>query len=129
MITWVDSPRLRLVPMADQRLVHDPSGEYSRLFWLPVVGPTALVLVQFMAASGRVEMPAEVIARSLGLAGHGQQSPLIRTLNRLRRFELTVAAGPEHWLVADAFPDLPSALRRRLPDHAQALVANRSEDR
>lgn len=128
MSRWPDSPMLRLEPLAVPGARHDPSSAYSRLFWLPVLGPTALVLMQFMAGSGDVSLPAEVVARSLGTGGHGRQSALVRTLDRLPVYELAVAAGPWHWLVADALPALPAPLHRRLPDHALALVASASED-
>lgn len=108
---------LRLYWLHQPDAVHDPSGEYSRRFWLPAIGPTGLVLVQWMAdQGGAVELPLADVARALGLGGRtGKQAPLLRTLDRLARFRVTRREGPLDWHVAAAFPDLPVQLRRHLP--------------
>lgn len=117
---------LRLYPLEDRAARHDPSCEYSRRFWLPAVGPTGLVLVQWMADQGAaLELELPEASRALGLGGrHGSQSPLVRTLDRMTRFRLTRRQGPLDWSVAVAFPDLPPALHRHLPSHVDARLAS-----
>lgn len=114
-------PPLRLYPLEQPGAVHDPSGEYSRRFWLPAIGPTGLVLVQWMAdQGGAVELPLEDASRALGLGGRvGKQAPLLRTLDRLERFRLTRFVGQLDWHVAVAFTDLPIPLRRHMPGIAR----------
>ena len=72
---------------------HEPRGLYVEQFWLPIIGPSALLawwrlrsLLDLAGPSGLIVDCAELAAR-LGL-GHacGRNAPIVRTLARLCRF-------------------------------------------
>jgi hypothetical protein len=72
---------------------HDPQGRYVETFWLPVVGPTAVVLLRSLDRTlgqrQTVRLPARELAASVGV-GHdgGMHSPLMRSVRRLGQFGL-----------------------------------------
>lgn len=76
------------------RLDHRPGDvplahEYRRRWWLPVIGPTATVLLDHLDGSDNAWQVHDTLELStaLGLGrGTGIQSPLIRTFTRLTRF-------------------------------------------
>src|SRR5262249_46246685 len=104
---------IRVTPWPDPVLDvigHDPRSWYAEPFWLPTLGPTALLLLRHLAdrfqpdPSG-IALPVADTAVALGLGPReGQHSPLMRSLNRLQQFEL---ACPEH--------EASIAVRRALP--------------
>ena len=66
------------------------SHPYRRRWWLPVIGPTATVLLDHLTRldihDWQIHGTAE-LATALGLGrGAGLHSPLIRTINRLTRY-------------------------------------------
>jgi hypothetical protein len=73
---------------------HDPRSWYVETFWLPTLGPTALLLLRHLADRFEsnpkgVDLPVADTAAALGLGPRtGQQSPLVRSLTRLQQFEL-----------------------------------------
>ncbi len=68
----------------------DITHNYRRRWWLPVIGPTATVLLDHLAGPDNDEWHVHdtiELATALGLGrGIGRHSPLIRTLERLTRF-------------------------------------------
>src|SRR5436189_5998321 len=80
-------------------LGHDPRSWYVEPFWLPTLGPTALLLLRHLADRfdrdpKGVELPVADTSAALGLGPReGQQSPLIRSLVRLQQFDLACSDG------------------------------------
>ena len=88
---------IRVAPWPDPVLDvigHDPRSWYAETFWLPTLGPTALLLLRHLADRFEVdpaglELPVADTAAALGLGPRaGQHSPLMRSLGRLQQFEL-----------------------------------------
>jgi hypothetical protein len=108
------SESVRIRPWPDpviDTLGHDPRSPYPERFWLPTLGPTALLLLRHVAhrfdrAPAGFTLPLAETSRCLGLGEReGRSSPLARSLGRLVQFDL---AGFE-----DAGATL--AVRRHVP--------------
>jgi len=93
LVRWSD-------PIVDAR-GYDPRSRYVETFWLPVLGPSATLLLRRfameleMAPSG-VELDTDALARGLGLGvASGRRSPFRRALARCIRFGAarTLSAG------------------------------------
>lgn len=119
------SPRtLTLTAWPDELLAehgHPVAGRYAEVFWLPVLGPSCLWLLRhasYSTARGPYVVDAEVLARSIGLRGHGNQSPLQRTLRRLVDFDCATGSGDRFALRTHLGP-LPERHLARLPDVLQ----------
>lgn len=95
-------------PVLDQ-LGHDPRSAYVERFWLPVLGPSCLLLVRRLAAELErrpegFEVESTRWARELGIGMKGgQHGPFWRAVERACRFGAARRNGPR------------LALRRRLP--------------
>ena len=80
-------------PVVDT-LGHDPRSRYVETFWLPTLGPTALLLLRHLAdrfdrTPEGVELTVSDTSHALGLGQRdGTASPLVRTLRRLTQFDL-----------------------------------------
>ena len=92
---------VRITPWPDpvlDALGHDPRSWYAETFWLPTLGPTALLLLRHLADRFEehpqgLTLPVADTAAALGLGPRdGEQSPLVRSLNRLQQFDLAHAA-------------------------------------
>lgn len=99
-------------------------GRYAEIFWLPVLGPTAMWFLR--AAHRRThggasawDVEADELAGMLGV-DRGQAN---RTVNRLAAFQLAAhAEGDVSWLVvATRLPWLQPGRVRRLPDGLRNL--------
>jgi hypothetical protein len=108
---------------------HDPRSWYAETFWLPTLGPTALLLLRHLAdrfeldPSG-VELPVADTAAALGLGPRdGQHSPLVRSLARLQQFELACQENEATIAVRRALPPVHRRHVRRLPAALQARHA------
>jgi hypothetical protein len=105
---------LTIVPWPEpiiDTLGHDPRSLYVETFWLPILGPTAVLLLRHLATRfdetpGGVELRVAETSQALGVGNReGSSSPILRTLARLEQFE-----------VACADPLSPTiAVRRNLP--------------
>ncbi|MGQ0823943.1 MAG: hypothetical protein ACT4OX_02740 [Actinomycetota bacterium] len=110
-------------------LGHDPRSLYAETFWLPTLGPTALLLLRHLAdrferQPNGVALPIADTAAALGLGPRqGENSPLLRTLARLVQFELAHRASPEAFAVRRALPPVHRRHVRRLPAALQARHA------
>ena len=99
-------------------------GTYSRLLWLPTVGPSSWLVWGTLAAQLHRDptvtwQPAD-LAAAHGLAGTGRHSPLARTLQRLARFRLLLDDG-DLTLVRLTAPPLAERQLLRLPPFARRL--------
>jgi hypothetical protein len=120
---------VRITPWADpvlDALGHDPRSWYAETFWLPTLGPTALLLLRHLADRfeehpGGLTLPVADTAAALGLGPRdGEQSPLVRSLHRLQQFELAHAHEPEVISVRRTLPPIHRRHVRRLPVAVQA---------
>ena len=120
---------VRITPWPDpvlDALGHDPRSWYAETFWLPTLGPTALLLLRHLADRfdehpGGLTLPVADTAAALGLGPRdGDQSPLVRSLHRLQQFELAHAHEPEVISVRRTLPPIHRRHVRRLPVAVQA---------
>ena len=106
-------------------LGHDPASWYAETFWLPTLGPTALLLMRHLAdrferTPEGVDLPIADTAAALGLgAREGTSSPLMRSLARLRQFELAQTENDTTISVRRTSARAPPHVRR-LPTALQA---------
>ena len=132
---------LVVVPWVDpvvERLGADPLGSYLELFWLPILGPSATLLLRHLARRFTVEpkgfrLDQEQTARALGLGGmNARHSPFRRAIGRCVRYAMARPAGRVILAVRQAVAPLPVALARRLPASLQeahrAWVAREDPD-
>ncbi|MFN8035269.1 MAG: hypothetical protein U0V73_04985 [Acidimicrobiia bacterium] len=108
---------------------HDPRSAYVETFWLPTLGPTALLLLRHLSdrldgTGGRFELHLAETARALGLgARDGSSSPLVRSLGRLELFELACSDGSGNIAVRRHVASVNPRHLRRLPPALQAAHA------
>lgn len=123
-ILEVSSPLLRVRPWADpvlDRLGHDPRDTYCERFWLPLLGPSAVLLTRQLA--DRLEQEPEGFAvatddasRALGLgAPNGRRCAFHRTVQRLAQFKLLHHDDDGTLLVRRRLPGLSRTQVLRLP--------------
>ncbi len=102
----------------------DPRSAYCEKFWLPSLGPTALLLMRRFAACfdehpAGTELGLPDLARSLGLgSGPGPNAPVGRTIARLVQFDL-VHEADKSFAVRRRLPPINRRHVRRLPVHLQ----------
>jgi len=123
---------IRVAPWPDPVLDvigHDPRSWYAETFWLPTLGPTALLLMRHLADRfetdpAGLELPVADTAAALGLGPRaGQHSPLMRSLGRLQQFELACRESETTIAVRRALPPVHRRHVRRLPAPLQARHA------
>jgi hypothetical protein len=130
---------LTILPWSDPLLDtigHDPRSPYSETFWLPVLGPTALLLLRHLATrfdnSPRgVELRVAETSRALGVGDRdGSSSPVVRTLARLEQFELACSDPTSPTIaVRRHLPPVHRRHLRRLPTSLQSAHARWAETR
>lgn len=110
---------------------HSPRSLYVELFWLPILGPTAIWFMR--RASILLEqcptgysIPKQHLAQELGLgAGHGPNSPFWRAIQRCCDFNLVYLQNDNTVFVRQRIPALPRRLlKNRLPIRLKLLHAN-----
>lgn len=128
---------LRLVAWEDpvlERIGLAARSRYVEEFWLPVLGPSACLLLRraadlLAAAPGGVTVPAEELARALGLGGvAGRHAPFPRAIARCVRFGMARRPDPDTVAFRRVVGPLPLRLVARLPPtlqtrHEQWLAA------
>jgi hypothetical protein len=123
---------IRVMPWPDPVLDavgHDPRSWYVETFWLPTLGPTALLLLRHLADRFEtnpkgLQLAVADTAAALGLGPRdGQSSPLIRSLTRLQQFELACSDGDATIAVRTTLPPVHRRHVRRLPTALQARHA------
>ena len=99
----------------------DPRSAYAERFWLPVIGPSTLLLLRRFAR-GLEELPTGFrvsmldTGRAMGLgAGTGRRSPVNRTIDRACTFGLARRTGEEELEVRTHLPRLTARQMDRLP--------------
>jgi hypothetical protein len=119
---------LRVVAWEDpvvERLGFTPQSRYVELFWLPVLGPSACLLLRRMAdllveAPAGVTVSTDDTARALGLGGAGgRHAPFPRALQRCVRYGLARPTAPDTVAFRRMVGPLPRRLVRRLPAELQ----------
>jgi hypothetical protein len=128
--TPAEPDTLQIRPWADpviDTLGHDPRSLYAELFWLPTLGPTALLLIRHLAhrfdLAGVddgvvVELPVSATAQALGLGPRSTpNSPLVRSLGRLVQFDLAIVQRDGTVAVRRTLPPLNRRHVQRLPAH------------
>jgi len=122
---------LRIRPWPDpviDTLGHDPRSLYVETFWLPTLGPTAVLLLRHLAhrfdeegvtaQDSVVEIPVAATAQALGLGPRDtRNSPLVRSLTRLVQFDLAYAHSDGSIAVRRNLPPINRRHVHRLPDH------------
>lgn len=112
---------LSIVPWPEpiiDTLGHDPRSLYVETFWLPILGPTALLLLRHLAARfdetpAGVELRVTETSQALGVGNReGSSSPILRTLARLEQFEMA-CSDPLSPTIA-VRRNLPPVTRRQL---------------
>ena len=124
---------VRIFPWHDpvvDTLGHDPRSPYPERFWLPTLGPSALLLIRhladrFDAEPAGFELMLGEASRCLGLGDRaGRSSPVARSLGRLVQFDLAAFPtddGNEGVLtVRRHVPPINRRHVRRLPSTRQA---------
>lgn len=114
---------------------HDPRSLYVERFWLPTLGPTALLLLRHLATKfdthpRGIQLPVADTSRALGLGERdGSSSPIVRSLARLETFDLACSDGDATVAVRRNLPPANRRHLRRLPASVQAEHAAWAEAR
>ena len=117
-----------ILPWADpvvDTLGHDPRSPYPERFWLPTLGPTALLLLRYVAyrfdrAPAGFTLELAETSRCLGLGERpGRNSPLARSLGRIVQFDLAVEKAEGALAVRRHLPPINRRHVRRLPPSVQ----------
>ena len=104
-----------------EALGHDARSLYVETFWLPVLGPSTVLLLRRLAgalASSPSGCAIGVVetSRALGLGERpGRNAPLLRTVARCVDFEMARVTGPGSIAVRTALPPLTRRHLARLP--------------
>jgi hypothetical protein len=108
---------------------YDPRSRYVETFWLPTLGPSALLLLRHLAdrfdrQPGSIELTVSDTSHALGLGQRdGTSSPIVRTLNRLSQFDLACDDGAETVAVRRNLPPVNRRHVKRLPASLQVAYA------
>jgi hypothetical protein len=122
------SETIRILPWHDpvvDTLGHDPRSPYPERFWLPTLGPTALLLIRHIAhrfdlAPAGFTLDLGEVSRCLGLGErYGRSSPLARSLGRIVQFDLAAQGADGTLAVRRHVPPINRRHVRRLPPSAQ----------
>jgi hypothetical protein len=119
-------------PLLDT-LGHDPRSLYVETFWLPTLGPTAVLLLRHLASKfdvspAGIELAVADTSQALGLGQRdGNSSPILRSLTRLSQFDLACDDGRGTVAVRRNLPPINRRHVRRLPGHLQAAHAEWAE--
>jgi hypothetical protein len=114
---------LTFEPWPDPAVDHfdcHPEGTYSRLAWLPIVGPSSWLMWGTLAVQLRREPQVQwelgALAEAHGLQrGAGQHGMVRRTLARLGQFRLCAPVDDTYHLVRLTAPPVTRRQLERLP--------------
>lgn len=102
---------------------HHVASEYVETFWLPTLGPSALLMLRLLAKRLEASAGEPVVygmadlAVSLGLGpGVGPNSTVVRTVERLVRFGVAYVLADGSVAVRQHLGSLPRHHSRRLPE-------------
>jgi hypothetical protein len=119
-------------PIVDT-LGYDPRSRYVETFWLPSLGPTALLLLRHLADRfdrnpDGIELTVADTSHALGLgARDGSTSPIVRTLDRLTQFDLACRDLHGDIAVRRNVPPVNRRHLKRLPAELQAAHSQWAE--
>lgn len=105
----------------------DPRSRYVETFWLPVLGPSATLLLRRLAAElevapNGVDLDTDVLARGLGLGlASGRRAPFRRALDRCVRFGAARTLGAGTLSVRRRLAPVPRRHIAALPTALQDL--------
>ncbi len=108
---------------------HDPRSLYAETFWLPTIGPTALLLLRHLASrfdqrAGAIDLPVADTSQALGVGERaGNSSPIVRSLVRLETFDLACSDGRGTVAVRRNLPPLQRRHVRKLSTPLQTAHA------
>lgn len=114
---------------------HDPRSVYVESFWLPTLGPTAVLLLRHLATKfdehpEGIELPVADASRALGLGERsGSSSPIVRSLQRLETFDLACSDGRGTVAVRRNLPPVHARHLRKLPAELRSAHAGWAEAR
>jgi hypothetical protein len=122
---------ITFVPWADPIVDpygQNPDGDFSRLSWLPTIGPSAWLVWGTLAAQLRLDAAVTwqleelAVAHGLG-SGTSRNAPIRRTLTRLQIFRLAglLESETETYAVRLTAPPLRRRALHRLPAWAAEL--------
>ena len=130
---------LTIVPWTDpivDTVGFDPRTRYAETFWLPTLGPTALLLLRHLAdrfddSPAGVDLRVAETSRALGVGERdGSSSPIVRTLARLEQFDLASSDPCSPTIaVRRNLPPVDRRRLRRLPATLQSVHAHWAEAR
>ncbi|WP_276961482.1 MULTISPECIES: hypothetical protein [Ferrimicrobium] len=108
------------------------ASDYVQLLWLPILGPSAIVLLQrldlLIGGATQVRASSEELARSLGLGPTPHRGSLLdRSIDRCRDFHLLRELIPGLIEVPREVPPLSSRQLKRLPESLQRIANVRPE--
>lgn len=117
-----------------QRCGVDARHGYVECFWLPILGPSAVLaarrftdLLDRYPAGAAVEVVE--LGASLGIGtGTGRNTQINRTIARLVGFGFARIRS-EHLEVRTMFPPVPDSMRRRLPLSLQDALTEQDRNR
>jgi hypothetical protein len=131
-------PAFHLTSISFRLTDTDPTGHgwslthpYVETFWLPVIGPTATLMLRFIGrhvttSSYKVFDPAEV-SFCLGVSARtGRHSAMPKTVKRLTYFNLAVIDSNDddtdyRVTIPPSLPEVPAPLRHKWPEHLRIL--------
>ncbi len=130
---------VRLVRWTDPSETFDARSLYAEQFWLPTLGPTALLVLRHAARRFQTEpagfdLDIATTSAELGLGVRvGNASPLRKAFARLAQFQLAAFDGTATLAIRDRVPPVADRHLRRLPITAQRRLAlwklKRSDER
>jgi len=104
----------------------DPNGDWSRLAWLPIIGPSSWLMWGTLAAQLGLEPDVSWTVEALG-AAHGlsgstaRNGPTRRTIARLCQFRIISEVSDTEFLVRMTAPRLSRRMLERLPEFVGEL--------
>jgi len=120
---FVAHPTIEIRPRQDttvDKVGFDPRHVYVETYWLPILGPSAVLAARRIAdwldpKPAGVHIELVEFGASLGIgAGTGRHTQINRTLGRLIDFGMARITG-DHLEVHTIWPPVPPGLRKRLP--------------
>ncbi len=112
-------------------LGHDPRSLYVETFWLPSLGPTALLLLRYISTlfnrrNENIQLEVPEVSQHLGLGYRdGKSSPVVRSFERLVQFDLACATfhrgGIETFAIRRHVPPINRKHVNRLPERLQEI--------
>jgi len=112
-------------PVVD-RFEIDPSDHYSRIAWLPILGPTSWLLLgtisQHLAHEPAVAWRLADLARDHGLGRPDRPGfVVVRSLRRLEHFRLLRFEATDRALIRTMLPPLGASQLRRSAPHVRRM--------